>query len=261
MFTRSLVRFPKLVLWLMLLTVASAQASTGPTHEIRIIRHAEVAPLHFADWLVDEGTPYTFQVLSPPIYGDLIGETYHPQEAFWSIGADLVGLEIRPAGGVPFHCNLLLVARTPTVSTLVSEDFEDGFPTDWEVDGNPNLIQWVSDSGAGPALHAYLPATTESVLTGPPSLGSHFSNGYHAQGGAGSFILDPPKFDHDGHVVFLMAQPDAAGNTNQLYLQLRHRDGGYAVRASSACHRCTILPTPWRDVPARVPVRFDVWSG
>ena len=232
-----------------------------PVHELRIVRGIEVAPLGLQDWLIEGQDPYSIEVVSTPAFGLLIGELYHPSTEFWEIGADTIRIKVVPTVGPPAHHDLLLVAMTPQKIGHMIESFQHGWPADWVVEGNPSLVNWIASGPLGTSLNAFLPSSNEFVGAGPIAhrLGN---NGYHAQGGSGTYIADPPDRVDDGHVSIPSAGTGSSEEPADVFVQLMLRDGVYKMRAATECEpRCINSQTPWREIPAEIPIRYEVWAG
>lgn len=234
-----------------------------PLHELRLVERGGSVPLGLSGWLVEDGTPYTVAVVTPPAFGKLTDENYQPYAEFWQAGADRIGLEIQPLNGPSERRDFLLVALDPQITNHQVEDFDPGWPAGWTVDGDPNTLFWVADGASGGRLRGWLGSPEDAATVVPPSGPGRGTEGYHAQGTAATVIPDPPEDVEDGWVAIWQADSPNAATGSKVRVELRLVGGLYQLRATFLGPVGTgrETSTPWREVPADRPVRIELWSG
>lgn len=240
------------------LIVGQASAQTSNTHEMHVYQGAESVPLRLEGWLVlPPQVNYQVSVISPPSFGQVVGEDYWPNSTFWDVGADRLTLRITLTDTFPVQISHHTFLFSPLVANnRIYQEFTDFdvWPGSWSQVGSSSQIGLSSTQNIVASVFG---SDTAWIRTEIPD--GNVGGGSTGYGGSGGTLVDPPPIVEPGDVIIA-----SLGNINvelEYYDDPGPGDGYHRVRATAPAGQCDVCETPWRQVPSNTWLDFGVWAG
>ena len=251
-------------------TTVSAQIPT--VHELHLTPGVESIDLDLIGMgLAPSQGGYDVEIISPPAFGLLAGESYSPKSEMWAAGLDQMTLEIQPLDSSPItQHTFVLVPANPILLRSSEEEFEAPTLPPGATQGNSTMLSLVNPGIEGQSLLAYLHTAGASADFGVPHPWPlPDSDGNHGIGAAGTTIPGPPDNVVPGSINIATAGPPGTSSSPEIYVQLRMREEPpgnriYEMRAATAPNgdpQCPTCATPWNEVTADQPIRYELWAG